>query len=439
MADSSLEYHNKLSGSLEHDRSEVWREDANSSSEEAEASTLAEIPRAKDPKTIYFPADQTEETPSEGGKNGKAKFKRVNYTDVAQESPAPGKGADEAAAAKQTGPSATPKRGSKRGSTQTEKVTKASLAAKKAGKRVVEPTAETAKKVSKKEVGKKRPTEVTAKGAKKKQRIMELTQKTASVEVAATGSEENPMTYDLSFNFKAKYHIATIPQVCAELCFMIPCSTEYDFPEPDDLIEKEAYQLFSGSVIEIITHGNLIIKKYDRRSWRLLKKLEGYPNAKNEAAKVPGLEKKIATQISALNDLSLKAEEARQRAKYTEEELEKMRAEKESLQSFHELEMTRLQASREYEVNQIIAKCDAKLQKIKESISDNEEMSRLSALMSQAMAINDYFTGLKKEGTAVSDDRFKALDANFKNVELEFKVLDVEEVTEDDFRMTPPH
>ncbi|VVA92843.1 unnamed protein product [Arabis nemorensis] len=147
-----------------------------------------------------------------------------------------------------------------------------------------------------------------------------------------------------------------------------------------------------------------------------MKKLKDYPSAKKEAEKVPGLEKKVAVQISAMNDLSKKVEETREMAKYAEEELEKMRAEKESLQFFHEQEMARLRSSRRHEVNQIISKSDAKLQKIKKSISDNEEANKLSAL----------------GGTDVPDDRFKELDENFKKFELDFEALDVEEVTEDD-------
>ncbi|VVA98324.1 unnamed protein product [Arabis nemorensis] len=62
----------------------------------------------------------------------KAKFKRFNYTDVAQESPAPSKGTD--AAVKQAGPSVAAQEASKQVSLQTEKAAEASLAAKKVGK-----------------------------------------------------------------------------------------------------------------------------------------------------------------------------------------------------------------------------------------------------------------------------------------------------------------
>ncbi|VVB01332.1 unnamed protein product [Arabis nemorensis] len=56
----------------------------------------------------------------------------------------------------------------------------------------------------------------------------------------------------------------------------------------------------------MITHGNLIIEKYERRSRGLLKKLEDYPSVKKEAKKVPGLEKKLTTQTAAMDDLSKK-------------------------------------------------------------------------------------------------------------------------------------
>ncbi|VVB14989.1 unnamed protein product [Arabis nemorensis] len=61
----------------------------------------------------------------------------------------------------------------------------------------------------------------------------------------------------------------------------------------------------------------------------------------------------------------------------------------------------------------------------------------LSALMNQAMAIKHSLAGFKKRGADVSDDRFKELDENFKRFEKDFDALDVEEVADDDFRMTP--
>ncbi|VVB08417.1 unnamed protein product [Arabis nemorensis] len=350
----------------------------------------------------------------------KAKFKRVNNTDVAQESPVPGKRTD--AAVKQAGPSIATQGVSKQIPSQTEKTAEASLAAKngKAGDR------------------KKIPTGVAAEGSKKKQRVEESAQKNASVESAATGSGEEPMTYDLSFRFKSKDYITSISQACAELCSKILCSTEHNFPKPDDLIEAEAYQLFSGSVMEMITHGNLIIEKYEHRSRGLLKKLEEYPSVKKEAKKVPGLEKKVTAQITLMDDLSKKAQEARQRAKFTEQELERVKAEKESLQYFPDQETARLRSSRRHEVVQIIAKCDAKLSRIRKSVADNEEANRLNALMNQAMAIKDYLAGFKKVGADVLDERFKELDEKFERFEKDFDALDVEEITESDFKMTPP-
>ncbi|VVB14988.1 unnamed protein product [Arabis nemorensis] len=199
----------------------------------------------------------------------KAKFKRVNYTDVAQESPIPGRGASASA---QGAPTHV--------SSQAEKAAEISLAGKKAGKRVADPPAEAAKKLSEKEVMKKRPSKAAAEGSKKKQRVVVSTQKSASVEVAATGSEEGQAAYDLS------HALSYAPISLA--------SMEHFFSEPDDLIEAEAYQLFTGSIMEMITHGNLIIEKYDCRSRGLLKKLEDYPSVKKEAKKVPGLEKKVA-------------------------------------------------------------------------------------------------------------------------------------------------
>ncbi|VVB15328.1 unnamed protein product [Arabis nemorensis] len=182
----------------------------------------------------------------------------------------------------------------------------------------------------------------------------------AEEEVADAGSEEDSAAYDLSFNFKAKDHIASIPHTCAELYSKIPCCTVYTIPEPDDLIEREAYQLFTESVMEMLTQENLIIKNYDRRSRGLLKKLEDYPS-------------KVAAQITALNDLSKKARKARER------------------------ETAPLRSSRRHEVNQIIAKCDAKLLRIKKSILDNEEANRHGGLMNQTMAIKDYLAGFKNQ------------------------------------------
>ncbi|VVA93732.1 unnamed protein product [Arabis nemorensis] len=140
----------------------------------------------------------------------------------------------------------------------------------------------------------------------------------------------------------------------------------------------------------------LIIEKYERRSGGLLKKLEEYPSVKKETKKVPGLEKKVMTQITLMDDLSKKAEEERQRAEFAEEELERVKTEKESLQSFHNQETALLRSSRRHEVVQIIASSD------------------------------------------VSDDRFKELDENFERFEKDFDALDVEEDTEGDFKMTPP-
>ncbi|VVA90801.1 unnamed protein product [Arabis nemorensis] len=374
----------------------------------------------------------------------KAKYKRINYSDVAEESPAPGKKTVTSetrtgvAVGKQTGASASAQEWSKHASSQAEKPSEVSLAAKKAGKRVADPPAKTVKKVPEKGFGKKIPSEVTVEGSKKKQHVAGSAQETVAEEATFVGSEENPTPYDLMFDFKSTDHIAIIPHACAELCSRIPHSMNYDFPEPESLIEKHAYQLFLGSVLEMITHGNLIIEKYDRKTRRLLKKLADYDVAKAEAAKVPELEKKIAGQITLMNDLSKQAEEVRQRRKIAEEELEFIKAKKESLQALHEKEMARLRASRRYEVNQIIAKCDAKFSWIKRLILDNEEAGRLNALMNQAMAIKDYLIGLQKDGTAVSDDQFKSLEENFERFEKAFEALDVEEVTDDDFKMTPP-
>ncbi|VVA98323.1 unnamed protein product [Arabis nemorensis] len=180
----------------------------------------------------------------------------------------------------------------------------------------------------------------------------------------------------------------------------------------------------------MIRHLNLIIEKYERRSRGLLKKLEDYPSVKKEAKKVPGLEKRLTTQTAAMDDLSKKVDEARQGAKYAEEELERIKTEKESLQSFHDQETVCLRSSRRHEVTQIIAKCDAKLLRIKKSISDNEEANRLSTLMNQAMAIKDYLASFKKVGADVSDDWFKELDENFSRFEKDFDAPDVEEVTD---------
>ncbi|VVA93075.1 unnamed protein product [Arabis nemorensis] len=54
------------------------------------------------------------------------------------------------------------------------------------------------------------------------------------------------------------------------------------------------------------------------------------------------------------------------------------------------------------------------------------------------MAIKDYLAGFKKAGADVSDDRFKELDENFSTFEKDFDALDVKEVTDGDFKMTPP-
>ncbi|VVA92844.1 unnamed protein product [Arabis nemorensis] len=123
----------------------------------------------------------------------KAKFKRVNYTDLPKRVLLRVRGLMQPLNKPDL---LLPLKG-------TKKAIETSLTAKKAGKRVADPPVETAKKVSE-EVGKKRPTESAIEGSKKKQRIVESTQKTAAEEVAAMGSEGNPSTYDLSFNFKSK-------------------------------------------------------------------------------------------------------------------------------------------------------------------------------------------------------------------------------------------
>ncbi|VVB08781.1 unnamed protein product [Arabis nemorensis] len=329
------------------------------------------------------------------GEMVKVKFKRVNYTNVVQESPAPGRGAGENA--EQTGPSAGTQGVSKCVSSQAEKAAEISLAAKKAGKPVADLPAEAAKMVSEKEVVKKRPSKAAAEGSKKKQQVVESTQKTASVEVAATGSEETGL------QVSSRHAMSYAPRSLAARSTGVSA------------VHGEC----KGGIM--ITHGNLIIEKYERRSLRLLKKLEDYPSMKKESKKILGLEKKIAAQITAMDDLSKKAEEARKQAKYAEAELERIKVEKESLQSFHEHEKALLRSSRRHE-----------------SISDNEEANRLSALLNQVMAIKDYLADFKKGGADVSDDRLKELDENFKRFEKDFDALDVEEVADDDFKMTPP-
>ncbi|VVB01905.1 unnamed protein product [Arabis nemorensis] len=305
----------------------------------------------------------------------KATFKRVNYTDVAKEIPAPSKRTD--ATVKQAGPSVAAQGASNQVSLQTEKAAEASLAAKKVGKRVANLSTEVAKKVSDKETRKKRPNEVAIEGSKKKQRVEESTEKTASVEAAASGSEEEPATYDLSFTFKLKDYIASIPQACAELCSRIPCSTEHDFPaypllplyqlvselrlfdfsmeerfwlscliRAEDVRnsiceESGRYQICPEGVqksVRAIFGFHQIFENYmknqiydhiwesDHRKIRASvsgasKEARGLSERGKEAKKVSSLEKKVATQIAAMDDLSKKAEEARERAKYAKAEL----------------------------------------------------------------------------------------------------------------------
>lgn len=163
----------------------------------------------------------------------------------------------------------------------------------------------------------------------------------------------------------------------------------------------------------MLTHANSITLLYERWVWRLADKLKSYPATKEEAGKLLGLKAQLAKQIVAMNELSEKVEDTRQRVRFTDKELEKVRAQKESLNTFHDHKMTRLRASREYEVNQIMAKCNKKLGKIKKSILDSEEVNSLSALMSHEMAIKDYLTILIGEGIAIPDDKPKSLKENF--------------------------
>ncbi|VVA92471.1 unnamed protein product [Arabis nemorensis] len=362
----------------------------------------------------------------------KAKFKRANYTDVGQESPALSKWT----VVKQVGPSVAAQGASKQVSFHTEKAAEASLAAKKAEKRVANPSTEVAKKVSDKETEKKRPTEVAVERSKKKQRVEESTQKTASIEAAATGFEEEPATYDLSFTFKSKDHIASILQACTELCSKIPCSTDHEFPEPDDLIEAEAYLLFTGSVMEVSSFNLIVCFKILAFIISLLIDLllTDDHTWESDHRKIRALVLRASKEARGLSERGgNKTASERRRGRAREE-----KDEKESLRSFHDQETFRLRSSRRYEVTQIIAKCDAKILRFKKSISDNEEANRLSALMNQAMAIKDYLAGFKKAEADVCGDRFKELDVNFNRFEKDFDALDVEEVTDGDFKMTPP-
>ncbi|VVA93155.1 unnamed protein product [Arabis nemorensis] len=154
---------------------------------------------------------------------------------------------------------------------------------------------------------------------------------------------------------------------------------------------------------------------------------------------------RVMMQIEQLTassgELSKQAEETRLRNRELQEELEAERAARGSLKSWADQEIARLNESLVVEVSKAEAALRGRQQqrqgKLKRYCKDMVEVNRITSLANQSGCIKAYLEDIKEVGAQIFEARFQSLAADKAKYIAELGALDVVEVTDADFEVTP--